>query len=172
MQTLPGLDLIQDQPWVCEGGSYRAAVSAITNLLNNPELANGQKNLEPIFLQVLDGICYVPIRGILMPRQNLFSSFSDFTTLDILELQIALALGNPEIRAIVLEVDSPGGSVSGIAEMAKFIRGVSVRRPVFALCRQASERRVLVSVRGSICGRDRPDLTVWKHWRDYRDHQP
>ena len=137
MQTLPGLDLIQDQPWVCEGGSYRAAVSAISNLLDNPELANGQKTLEPVFIQVADGIAYIPIRGILMPRANLFSSFSDYTTLDILELQLSLALGNPAIKGIVLEVDSPGGSASGIAEMAKFIRGAAARRPVFALCRQA-----------------------------------
>ena len=137
MQTLPGLDLIQDQPWTCEGGSYRAAVSAITALVQNPELATGQRNLEPTFLQILDGVAYIPVRGILMPRQNLFSAFSDYTTMDILELQISLALGNPEIRAIVLEIDSPGGSASGIAEMAKFIHGAAARRPVFSLCRQA-----------------------------------
>jgi capsid assembly protease len=62
-------------------------------------------------------IAVIPIRGILTHRANWISSLFG-TSIDRLTSQFRRALSDASVRGIVFDVDSPGGSVDGIQELA------------------------------------------------------
>lgn len=81
---------------------------------------------------VRDGVAIVPIIGPVFRYANLFTMISGGTSTDMLGLDIATAIRNPDVKAIVLEIDSPGGQAAGIHELAELIRAGSAQKPVVA----------------------------------------
>ena len=69
------------------------------------------------------GVAVVPVTGPIARRANLFSQISGATSTDVLAADFRAAMDDPDIQAIVLDVDSPGGAVPGIAELAAHISG-------------------------------------------------
>lgn len=78
------------------------------------------------------GVAVVPVHGILEHRPGLFSALGFGTATSSLRATIAALGANPEVDAIVLDIDSPGGEVEGITEAAATIRDVRSRKPVIA----------------------------------------
>ena len=66
-------------------------------------------------------IAVIPIRGIISRRTNLLSEIFGWTSIDKLTAQFRGVLRDPSVRAIVFDVDSPGGSVEGVPELAEEI---------------------------------------------------
>ncbi|ABF42174.1 peptidase S49 [Candidatus Koribacter versatilis Ellin345] len=65
-------------------------------------------------------VMVIPIYGVIGPKASQFerASSGGGTGIDALTQTFRSALSNPDISAIVFDVDSPGGSVFGIAELA------------------------------------------------------
>lgn len=61
---------------------------------------------------------------------NLFSDISGATSLQVFATDFQAALDNPDVKAILLNVDSPGGMAAGVAEMAAAIKAAN--KPVWA----------------------------------------
>jgi len=78
-------------------------------------------------------VAVIPIYGILAPRVNLMSDMSGGTTLDQVREQMAEAIADQSIAAVVGEFDSPGGSVEGIDELATWIRQQRGQKPMVAV---------------------------------------
>lgn len=79
-------------------------------------------------------IAVVPVYGILSHRMHLFSNVSQSgTSAEALTLAIRQAVADPNVSAIVLDVDSPGGSVHGIQELAETIAASRGTKPVVAV---------------------------------------
>lgn len=76
------------------------------------------------------GIAVIPIHGPIFPRSNLFTAISGATSLDLLSAAFRQARADRDIGAIVLDVDSPGGSVTGVSEFAAMVR--ASKKPVVA----------------------------------------
>ena len=77
-------------------------------------------------------VALIPVHGVLAPRMNLFSEMSGGTSYQQLTQQIRAAAGDPKISTIVLDVDSPGGSVAGNAELAGEILKARAKKPIIA----------------------------------------
>lgn len=83
---------------------------------------------------VREGVAVVPIDGILAKRITLMQKISGGTSLELLSRDFRAALADPEARAVVLLIDSPGGSTMGLQEVADEIyRARSGSKPVVAL---------------------------------------
>ena len=67
------------------------------------------------------GVAIISVVGPIFPRANLISEFSGGTSLNVLATDLQAVIENDDIRAILLDVDSPGGAATGIAEMAEMI---------------------------------------------------
>ena len=65
-----------------------------------------------------DGVAVIPVNGILMRYANIFTEISGATSIEVLATDFRAALDDPEIRGILLEIDSPGGQIAGISEFA------------------------------------------------------
>lgn len=82
---------------------------------------------------VENGVATIPIEGVIAPKANLFLKVSGGTSAQILQEQLKAATDDPGVRAIMLEVDSPGGSVFGVPETAAAVRAAADVKPVVAL---------------------------------------
>lgn len=66
-------------------------------------------------------VAVIPVLGVLAQRANLLDDTSGATSVERLMATFRAAVANPEVGAIVLQIDSPGGSVYGIQEAADLI---------------------------------------------------
>lgn len=80
-------------------------------------------------------VAVIPIVGTISHRMNMMSEVSGGggTSVQKLTAQFRTALKDPNVKAIVLDVDSPGGSVDGIAELASEIYDARKTKTVVAV---------------------------------------
>lgn len=81
---------------------------------------------------VRDGIAVIPVTGPIMRYANLFTRISGATSTQELATDLQVALDDPKIKGIVLNMDSPGGEASGINELADMIYAARERKPIKA----------------------------------------
>ena len=80
-------------------------------------------------------VAIIPITGILDQHSTWFSILFGDASCDDIRAALGAALGDPAVRAIILDVNSPGGSVSGITELAALIRAArGGAKPIVAVC--------------------------------------
>jgi signal peptide peptidase SppA len=84
-------------------------------------------------LQVENGVAVIALEGVLAKRMNLFMEISGGTSMQIAASQFRAAMDDPGIKAIVLHVDSPGGTVDGTQELADLVYAARDVKPVFAV---------------------------------------
>lgn len=71
----------------------------------------------------VDGkVAVIPIYGVLANKMDAFSAMSGGTSYAGIKKALHSALSNEDVKAVVLDVDSPGGSVPGTEELASEIR--------------------------------------------------
>lgn len=95
----------------------RIDIAAIEAQLGKP-LSN-----EPKPYQVQDGVALLALDGVLSKKMNLFSRISGGTSTQIFARTFREALADPQVRAMVLVIDSPGGTVDGTHELARIVMG-------------------------------------------------
>lgn len=80
---------------------------------------------------VVDGVAVLPVTGPIFPRANMMTEMSGATSISMLQNDYRVALANPDVGAILLLVDSPGGAVSGINSFADTVAaGAKQKRTV------------------------------------------
>lgn len=91
---------------------------------------------------VRDGVAILPVFGPLFPRAGLLQEMSGATSLEMLGRDLVEALERDDVKAVILDVDSPGGVAFGPGEFARSIRDRANRKPVVAyaggLCASAA----------------------------------
>ena len=78
-------------------------------------------------------IAVIPIYGTIAQRMNLMSAFSGGTSTEKLAKSFREAMAYESVGSIVLDIDSPGGSVYGVDELAAEIRAARGRKPIVAV---------------------------------------
>ena len=87
---------------------------------------------EPRPYDVQNGVAILTLDGVIAKRMNLLSQISGGCSSSYVGQQFQTALEDPEVRAIVLSIDSPGGAVDGTQELANLIVGARGCKPVAA----------------------------------------
>lgn len=63
-------------------------------------------------------VAILPLLGTIIPRANLMSEMSGGTSVQRFSNNLRQALRDPDVGSIVIDVDSPGGQVGGVPELA------------------------------------------------------
>jgi signal peptide peptidase SppA len=63
-------------------------------------------------------VALIPVYGVISNRINMMSQISGGTSIEKLTAQFRTAMADTNCKAIVFDVDSPGGSVDGVPELA------------------------------------------------------
>jgi HK97 family phage prohead protease len=83
--------------------------------------------------QTVNSVAILPVYGTIAQRMDLFMEFSGGTSCQSLSAAFRAALADSSVKAIVLDVDSPGGTVSGVPELAAEIMAARGTKPVIAV---------------------------------------
>lgn len=132
------------EAWYIETGAYHAALAAVPAVAHVIR-GNGIKIEANMFesrsdwveehsatarTQDLNGVRVIPITGVIGMDLSEWEIYGENT--DVLEVEALLyaALQDENIGSIVLAMDSPGGTVSGVPELATLIAEISAQKPV------------------------------------------
>src|SRR3989304_7315508 len=83
------------------------------------------------------GVVVIPIVGVITQRANLLSEYSGGTSTEKLAAQVDQALASAGISALLFDVDSPGGDVSGVPEIAAKIYAARGKKRTIAVVNSA-----------------------------------
>jgi capsid assembly protease len=78
-------------------------------------------------------VAVVPIRGFISQKPSLFSMLFGGTSTEGLVSAVRTAVADPNVGSVILDVDSPGGEVSGVSEAANAIRSLRGQKPIIAV---------------------------------------
>lgn len=81
---------------------------------------------------VVDGIAVIEIAGVLIHRGGWIGQSSGQTSYEGIAAQIEAAASDPAVRGLALEIDSFGGEVAGVFDLADRIRAIRGSKPVWA----------------------------------------
>lgn len=79
------------------------------------------------YTELIDGIAHVRASGPLMKHA---SSFSSSASTVLMRREIRQAAADPNVRGILLSLDSPGGTVAGTRELANEVAAAAAVKPV------------------------------------------
>lgn len=116
-------DIAAGQPWLMLPSALDSLL-AVSQRMGDPaalEARLGHRLDNTRTVAIRDGVAIVPIIGPIFRYANLFTEISGATSTQVLATDIRQALDNPAVKAIVLNIDSPGGVASGINELADLI---------------------------------------------------
>ncbi len=83
-------------------------------------------------VKVRDGTAIIPIHGPITARNTFFSLFAGGTSLETLAKDFREALNNEDVKAILFDIDSPGGVAVGPMEMAEMIYNARSQKPIYS----------------------------------------
>ena len=78
-------------------------------------------------------VAVIPIHGTLVRRTSGLEAVSGLASYTSIAAQLDAALASPEVAAILLDVDSPGGESGGVFDLADRIRAGMQVKPVWAV---------------------------------------
>jgi capsid assembly protease len=78
-------------------------------------------------------VVVLPLYGLISQRSDWASYFFGGTTIEGFTAQFRQALADPNVTAIIIDVDSPGGSVSGVDELAAEIYAARGKKTIVAI---------------------------------------
>lgn len=81
-------------------------------------------------IQVTEGVAIIPIMGLLVRRAPGWAQEYGIFATDRIKMAVELAGMDPTIENIMLRIDSPGGSVSGLAELGDVLSATA--KPITA----------------------------------------
>jgi len=127
------LDLVAATPWAIEPAMLDTIRSIATRENDSVEalearLGRPLQNTRKVTMR--GDVAVVPVTGPIFRYANLMTEISGATSIEVLARDFTAALDDPAVKSIVLDINSPGGQVTGIADFAAMVRGAN--KPVVA----------------------------------------
>jgi signal peptide peptidase SppA len=85
------------------------------------------------YLRTENGTAVIPIEGVMAPKMNLLMEISGGVSTEVFANQVLEAAGAEDVRAIIIPIDSPGGSALGLAQAAQAVRAATVAKRVVSI---------------------------------------
>lgn len=114
-------------PWLIEPTWFGRMVN-MYRAGDLPRVQVDEASGRPLFSATEDGIAIITMSGAMMKGQSKFGGTSTIQT----RRAVRAAVREPDVRGIMLSIDSPGGTVAGQDALAEDIRTAAQRKPVHA----------------------------------------
>ena len=127
-----------DMPQIAQVGSLGFDVNLAPApgdilVLDNGNGGNGgNRQDEKPYRLTPEGIAVIPIRGTLMKRFGYLSAISGFSSYAGLRQAATAALADPQVKGVLFDVDSPGGTTHGCFELSDAIYQMRGDKPMWA----------------------------------------
>ncbi|CAG9264772.1 Protease 4 [Burkholderia diffusa] len=87
---------------------------------------------------VIEGVAVIPIQGTLVAKLGTLHPYSGMTGYDGIRTNLAMALDDEAVHAIVLDIDSPGGEVAGCFDLVDAIYVARGVKPIRAILTESA----------------------------------
>jgi ClpP class serine protease len=87
---------------------------------------------------VVAGVALISVCGTLVQKTGYLRPYSGMTGYDGIRQTYLTALTDPNVRAIVLDTDSPGGEVAGCFDLVDTIYGTRGEKPIWAILNESA----------------------------------
>lgn len=129
------MKLVQKTVWAITPEMLQTMMTIARQNNKSPEAVASQlgkemKNTNAV--SVRDGVAVIRVTGPLFRYANLFTRICGATSYELLAQDFNKALNDPNISAILFDVDSPGGEVNGCSELANMIYNARGKKPIIA----------------------------------------
>ncbi len=94
------------------------------------EMGKEMKNTNAVSIR--DGVAVIKVAGPLFRYANLMTMICGATSYELLANDFNKAVNDPNIKAVVLDIDSLGGEVNGCSELADMIFNARGTKPIIA----------------------------------------
>lgn len=126
---------ISGEPWAITEAALETMQSIAHRENESIEAVSAQlgRELDNSFKTIIrDDVAIIAVVGPLFRYANLFTQISGASSYEILAKDFTGAVENPDVKAIILDIDSPGGEVNGCAEFASMIFDARGKKPIVA----------------------------------------
>lgn len=103
-----------------------------SRFVGQPDGPRGADGRTEVMWRASDGIALIGLMGELVNRGAWIGASSGLTSYEGFEVQLANAEASPQVRGIVLDLNTPGGQASGAMEAAARVRRAATKKPVVA----------------------------------------
>lgn len=88
--------------------------------------------------EVVEGVAIIPVTGTLVQKLGTLKPYSGMTGYDGLRANLSMALADDAVRAVVLDIDSPGGEVAGCFDLADSIYRARGSKPIWSILTESA----------------------------------
>jgi signal peptide peptidase SppA len=138
------LHAIYNEPWLIKPSAHKTIHDLVSSRLAGLELEELSLP-EPPSMKIENGIATIPIDGVIGRKLGLIEKACGAVGVEEISSWINEAQKNPEVKAIIFDIDSPGGTVGGVPELAEEIKAVSKPKIAFSSGLMASAAYWLAS---------------------------
>jgi capsid assembly protease len=129
-------DFAANQPWAIREENLQFILD-VAQRQHQPDfeavaMKRGKAMDERGMVEMRGDVAVIKVTGPVFRYANLFTEISGATSIENLAVEFAKAVENPAVRAIVLNIDSPGGEVAGVSELAQAIYAARERKKIMA----------------------------------------
>jgi len=122
-------------PWLISAAGWDSVHRLVSERILKPKAERPEEDFfgdELPQMKIVGTTAIIPVDGVIGRKLGMMEKSCGATdTLDI-EEDLKSALANPSVKNIVLDVNSPGGTVSGVPELAQAIANADKSKPVIA----------------------------------------
>ena len=123
--------LLQNREWLIQPEALQSMATSLRGLSEHEFFP--KKASENPLLTIEDGIGVITIEGAILRKPDLFARvFLGATSSEEIGEALREAAGRNDIKAVFLNIDSPGGTVAGTPELAAAVASLNERKPVYA----------------------------------------
>jgi len=125
--------LISEERWAILPSKLDQICEVVRLWCSGADMAPYAAKEKPEPSTVGNAIAVLPLFGMISRRANMMTDFSGGTSVAKFTNQFRAAMNEPEIGAIVIDIDSPGGGVFGVDELAAEIFQARKKKPIVAI---------------------------------------
>lgn len=126
---------LSGEPWAITESALQTILEIAARENESPQAVAAKlgRNLQNTYsVMERDGVAIIPVTGPLFRYANLFTAISGASSYELIARDFTAALDNPQIKAILLDIDSPGGEVNGVSELSNMVYAARGKKPVVA----------------------------------------
>lgn len=127
-------EFLATKQWALEGDFLERMVSVALREGFEPigalEAKNGRKLSQ--ITEVRNGVAIIHVNGVISRYANLFHAVCGGVSTEVLAKEFTSAVNESSIKAVILNIDSPGGEANGIHELGEMIHSARSKKPIHA----------------------------------------
>jgi signal peptide peptidase SppA len=126
---------LSGEPWAITETALQTILEIAARENESPQAVAAKlgRNLQNTYsVMERDGVAIIPVTGPLFRYANLFTAISGASSYELIARDFTVALENPQIKGIILDIDSPGGEVNGVSELSNMVYAARGKKPVVA----------------------------------------